>query len=66
MVEGLFFYGVDMLGNQLTIGMGVKGASLILPDMTDAECPVGDQATVTAQKAGHLILGQLLIKERFF
>jgi hypothetical protein len=48
MIKRFFFYGVDVSGNEFSIGMSIEDPSSILPDVTDAKFSVGDEATVAA------------------
>jgi hypothetical protein len=66
MVERFLFDGVDILGDELAIGMGIKNAVLILPDIADPKFSFRDQAVVTAQEAGDLVLGRFFVKKCFF
>ena len=50
MVERFLFDGVDILSDELTIGMSIKNAVLILPDIADTEFSFRDQAVVAAQE----------------
>ena len=50
MVERFLFDRVDILGDELAIGMGIKNAVLILPDIADTEFSFRDQAVVAAQE----------------
>jgi hypothetical protein len=44
MIERLLFNGVQVLGDDCSIGMGIEDASLVLPHLTDAEFSIGDDA----------------------
>jgi hypothetical protein len=61
-IKGFFLDRINVLGNELSVGMGVEGSTAIFPDIADAEFPVGDQAVVTAQKTRCLTIFQLFIK----
>jgi hypothetical protein len=50
MVERFLFDGVDILGDEFAIGMGIENAILILPDIADTEFSFRDQAVVVAQE----------------
>jgi hypothetical protein len=66
MVERFLFDGVDILGDEFAIGMGIKDAVFILPDIADPKFPFRDQAVMTAQETGDLIFGRFLVKKCFF
>jgi hypothetical protein len=66
MVERFLFDGVDILGDEFTIGMSIKNTVLILPDVADPKFSFRDQAVVTAQETGDLVLGRFSIKTCFF
>jgi hypothetical protein len=66
MVERFLFDRVDILGDELAIGMGIKNAVLILPDIADPKFSFRDQAVVTAQETGDLVLGRCFVKKSFF
>jgi len=66
MVERFLFDGVDILGDEVTIGMGIKNAVLILPDIAEPKFSFRDQAAVAAQETGDVILGQFFVKKCFF
>jgi hypothetical protein len=61
MIKRFFFYGVDVSGNEFSIGMSIEDTSSILPNVTDAKFSVGDEAMVAAQEAGNLIFFHLFI-----
>ena len=61
MVQGFLLDGVDMLGDEVAIGMGIKKAVLILPNIADPKFSFRDQAVVAAQETGCLILGQFFV-----
>jgi len=65
-VERFFFDGVDVLGNEFSIGVGIENTASIFSDVADAKFSIGDQAMVAAQKAGNLIVFHFVIKYRFF
>jgi hypothetical protein len=48
MIKGLFLDRVHMLGDHGSIGMGVKDASLVLPDLADTKFSLGDDAVMAA------------------
>ena len=66
MIQRFLFNGIDMLGNEFAIGMGIKNTILVLPDITNPKFPIRDQAVVTAQEAGNLVLGRFSVKKCFF
>jgi len=66
MVERFLFDGVDILGDEVTIGMGIKNAVLILSDIANPKFSFRDHAVVTAQETGDLILGRFFVKKCFF
>ncbi len=66
MVKRLFFDGVDILSNKVTIGMGIERSASVFPDIADTKFPVRDQAVVAAQETGNLLLFRFLIKQSFF
>ena len=66
MVQGFLFDGVDTLGNEFAIGVGVENAGLVLPDVAPSIFSIRDHAVVIAQKASHFIIFHRFIKERFF
>jgi len=66
MVKRLLFDRVDAPGNEFSVGVGVENATSILPDIADAKFPIRNQAMVTAQKAGNLIVFHSLIEHPFF
>ncbi len=66
MVERFLFDGVDILGDEFAIGMGIKNAVLILPDIANPKVSFRDQAVVTAQEAGNLVLGRFFVKKCLF
>jgi len=66
MVERFLFDGVDILGNEFAISMGIKNAGLILPDVAPSIFSVRDSAVVIAQKASNFTIFNRFIKERFF
>jgi uncharacterized FAD-dependent dehydrogenase len=48
MIKRFFFNGVDVPGNEFSIGVSIEDPSSILPDVTDAKFSVGDEAMVAA------------------
>jgi hypothetical protein len=62
MVKRFFFYGVDVLGNEFSIGMSIEDTSFILPDVADPKFSIGDQAMVAAQEAGDFVGSRPFIK----
>jgi len=66
MVERFLFDGVDILGDEFAIGMGIENAVLILSDIADTEFSFRDQAVVVAQETRDLVLGQFFVKKCFF
>jgi len=65
-IKGFFFDGIDICGNEFSVGVGVENALFILPDVTDAELPIGDRAAVVAQETKDLPVFQFLIEKAFF
>jgi hypothetical protein len=66
MVERFLFDGVDILGDELAIGMGIKNAVLILPDIANPKFSFRDQTVMTTQEAGNFVLGRFLVEKSFF
>ncbi len=65
-IERFFLDGVDVLGNEFSIGMGIEITAFIFPDVADTEFPIGNPTMVAAQEAGNLIAFHFFIKHRFF
>jgi hypothetical protein len=55
-----------MLGDEASIGMGVKRAVPVFPDTADAEFSLGNDTVVIAKKTVNFFLFQFFIKECFF
>ena len=66
MVKRFLLYGVDVLGNDFSIGMSIEDASSIFPDIADAKFSIRDQTIVAAQEARNLIAFHYFIEHRFF
>jgi hypothetical protein len=66
MVKRLFFDGIDVGGNDLSVGIGVQFALDVLPDAANAKFGVGDFAVVIAQHTvDHLSINGL-VEHRIF
>jgi hypothetical protein len=65
MVERLFFDGVEMLGDEFSVSMGVENAAFVFPYMTDSKFSIGDQAEVAAKVARDPVAIQFLIEKGF-
>ena len=66
MVEGLFFNGVHVLGDDGSIGMGVKDTILVLPHLADAKFPVRDDTVMAAKKTVDLVSLDFFVEKGFF
>jgi len=65
-VERFFLDGVDVLGNEFSIGMGIENTAFIFPDVADTKFSIGNPTMVATQEAGNLIAFHFFIKHRFF
>jgi len=61
MVERFFFDGVDVLSDELSIGMRIENAPSVFPDVADAKFSIGDQTMVATQEAGDLMVFLFLV-----
>jgi hypothetical protein len=65
-VQRFLLDGVDILGNEFSIGVRVKNTVLIFPDVAKTDASVMDRAKVVAEEATHRSILPFLVKKGFF
>ena len=66
MEKRLLFYGVDILGNQLTINQAVKFAGLVFAHPAKSPFTILDMAVMVAKTTENCQFLFLIIKQSFF
>lgn len=66
MKKRLFFYGVNVHGDDFAVDKAVKRAIPVLPHCTNAPLPLLNETSVHAQSAFHFSVVTAVVQEGFF